>query len=308
MKIRTGYRLALMGGIILVSLMACRFFSPPVTTTPQVAIPVENLRFMEAKIGERFRMLDGCIMKIAGTSWRTTSYQLLGNFYQSDWCTGAGARNDCQIAGATIDQRDQHDISLYTLFYLQDYPQVFGLGLQALWVPKSTGWGASFYFAEQGQGIVGEGWGVTFSNYNTPSGPTDSAVSLGWKYSYTIYGPHETTFEQAADLSLREDLASYLASPASMRDLGVKQIQTLASKVDEAIRSHQVQTCDQGPYQGQGIPPACTLQPMTAGEEGTERDKARVYFSNEENDLREHYLEMYAAWMAAFPLDQCWPQ
>jgi hypothetical protein len=307
MKIQQLAKIELAAGAMVFSILACRFFSPPGTSTPQTIVPVHDLRFTDVKTGERFSTLDGCIQNMAGPSWRTTSYRLLGNFYQSDWCKGAGARDDCQIASGTIDQRDQHDLSLYTLFYSQDYPQVFGLGLQALWVPKATGWGASFYFAEQGQSIVGEGWSATFSEYNSPSGPADSRVDLGWKIGYTIHGPHETTFEQASDLPLREDLAAYLASPENLRDLGLKQIQALATQVDEAIRSHQVQACDQGPYQGNGIPPACTLRPMTAAEEATERDKARAYFESEENSLREHYQEIYNAWMTAFPLNQCWP-
>ncbi len=288
-------------------LLACRFFSTPVTSTPQSVIGVDKLLFADADTGDRFRALDGCIKKLVDDTWKTTSYQLVGNFYMSDWCNGAGSPTDCQIAYSTIDNRDQHIISLDTLFYSQDYPQVFGLGMQAMWVPKTTGWGASFYFAEKGKTIVGEGWGVNFRQYLTPGGPVDATVDIGWKYQYTIHGPNETSFEQSSDLPLREDLARYLSSAETMRDLALEQIQALAVKVEGEISGHRVKACDLGPYLGKGIPPACTLRPMTASEEATELGKARATFTHEEQLLHEQYQEMYAVWMTAFPLDQCWP-
>lgn len=275
--------------------------------TPQPIASLDELRFTDSENGQRFRDLDRCINNFVDDSWHTTSYQLGGNFYTSHWCRGAGARSDCQIADSTIDNRDQRVIRLYTLFYSQSYPEVFGLGFQSLQVPKSTGWGASYYFAENGDGVVGDGWGVTFREYMTPTGQPKSTVNLGWNYSYTIFGPNRTTFEHPSDLPMREDLALYLASPDAMRDRGLMQSQALAQKVITAINAHQVSTCDLGPYLGNGIPPECTPRPLTASEESTELAKAKAYFAEQDQLLRDQYQEMYAAWMAAFPLDQCWP-
>ena len=206
-----------------------------------------------------------------------------------------------------MNDRDQHVIELNTLLYTQTYPEVFGLGLASLWVPESTGWGALFSFAEKGEGVVGEGWSVMFSKYATPTGPPEVTVSLGGTYSYTIYGPDRTTFDHPSDLPLREDLALYLASPQEMRARGLTQLQALAQKVDTALKEHQVNTCDLGPYLGKGIPPACTPRPMTPEEEAAELARAEAYFAGQEQSLNSDYPEMYAAWMAAFPMDACWP-
>ena len=184
---------------------------------------------------------------------------------------------------------------------------MFGLGLQALWVPKSTGWGANFAFAEKGEGVVGEGWSVIFSQYLSSSQPADATVELDSRYGYTIEGPNRTTIELPNDLGLRESLAQYVDGPEAMRDLGLKNLQALGAEVESQLRDHKVQGCDLGPYQGNGIPPVCHPRPLTQAEIATEVDKAQKYFAQEEALLTEHYQEMYAAWMQAFPLNQCWP-
>ncbi len=302
-------KIGLACSLVLLGMLACRAIlpAPAPSPTPRPIARVDELQFKEAETGWRFRALDGCITNIVDNSWRTKSYRLLGNFYQSSWCRGAGARADCQITYSSTDNRDQHIIELNTLFYPQSYPEVFGLGFHSHWIPKSTGWGASFYFAEKGASIVGEGWGVTFREYIAASGPARVTISLGSKYGYTIFGPQRTEFEHPAGLPLREDLAVYLSGPDAMRDHGLAHILALAQKVYTAINAHQVTTCDPGPYLGKGIPPACTLRPLTPGEEAEELTRAEAYFTEQEQSLRAYYQEMYAAWMTAFPLDQCWP-
>lgn len=297
----------LSAGLFLLGLAACRFFQQQVTPTPQPVIPVDQLQFTDAQTGSRFRALDGCIRKLAGPSWKGGTYELVGNFYQAYWCTGTGSRADCQIAGSSIDDRDQHSILLNTLFYPQEYPQVFGLGLLALWNPVSTGWGASFSFSEKGEGITGDGWEVTFRQYLTSGQAANATVSLGGKYSYTIQGPNRTNIELTPELSLRDSLSQSLASPEAMRDAGLKNMRALAADVEGQLRDHKIMGCDLGPYHNDGIPPVCNPRPMTAEEEAGQIELARNYFTQAETLLTDHYQEMYTAWMKAFPLNQCWP-
>ena len=296
-------------GVVALILAGCIRVSPAPapSATSKPVVSVYKLHFADVETGQRFLALNGCVKNMIDNSWKTTAYQLVGNFYTSNWCQGDGAGPDCPLASSTIDKRDQHLIELFTLFYDQTYPEVFGLGIQALSVPKTTGWGALYSFAEKGGSVVGDGWGVAFHEFMTPAGPADATVDLGWKYSYSINGPNQTTFVQPSELPMRDDLAKYLLSPETMRDRGLAQIQALAQKVFDGINTHQVKGCDQGPSQGNGIPPACTERPLTASEEATELERAKAYFANQEQLLSEHYQEMYAAWMSAFPLDQCWP-
>ncbi len=238
MPLKRQLNMALMaGGIILLGLPGCRYFGKPVTSTPVAVIPVDQFQFTDAQTGSQFRTLDGCIRNLTNASWKGGSYELVGNFYEAGWCTGTGARSDCQIAGSSIDNRDQHVITLNTLFYPQDYPKVFGLGLQSLWIPKSTGWGASFAFSEKGEGITGDGWGVIFRQYLTSSQPADATVDLGWKYGYIVHGPNQTTIELTPDLSLRESLSQSLASPGSHARPGVEEYSSPRGRCGRAAPS-----------------------------------------------------------------------
>jgi hypothetical protein len=297
-----------MFGLVLLGMSACQFPSSPFglapSPTPQPVVGVDELQFKDPETGQRFRALDRCIAGIVDDTWRTTSYQLIGNFYMSSWCRGSGAPPGCEIAYPTRADRDQHIVRLYTLFYPQGYPQVFGLGLQALWLPEATGWGTSFYFNEGGGGVMGEGWGVSFSEFTDSAGEPAAMVHIGRAYSYDIY---ETTVDDSPALPMRDDLALYLASPEAMRDRGLAQIRALAEKVKATISAHQVTACDRGPYLGRGIPPTCRPRPLTPAEETAELARAEAYFADQEQLLQDHYREMYAAWLLAFPLDRCTP-
>lgn len=296
--------------LVLLSTLACysNLFAPAPSPTPRPVVSVAELQFKDPDIGRRFRTLERCIQDLVDDSWRTISPRLLGNFYNLQWCRGSGARDDCQITSSTLDNRDQHAIELNTLFYGQNFQEMFGLDFHSLRVPESTGWGVSYHFAESGERVLGEGWGVKFSKYVTPTGPPEATVDLGSNYAYTIYGPNRTTFETLSDLPLREDLALYLSSPEAMRDRGLAQNQALAEKVITAIHAHQVITCDRGPYLGNGIEPACTPRPLTPAEEAEELARAEAHFAAQEQLLRADYQEMYAAWMESFPFDRCWPE
>ncbi len=279
-------------------------FAPLPTPSALPIVNLDELNFKDTETKQHFISLNQCIDNFIDENWTTIPYQQHGNFYQSSWCQGSGVKPDCRTAESTIDIRDQHVLSLNTLTYPQEFPAVFGLGIEALRVPPGTGWGVHFSFSENGGGVVGDHWGVRFDKYNTLSGQSESTVIL---WSYIEYKIQETLVQYSFNLPLRDDLALYLKSPEAMRTRRLEQIQALAQKVKTTIETHQVMTCDLGLYQNDGIPPECTLRPLTPEEETEELVKAEKYFSDQEQILNESYQELYTAWMVAFPLDQCWP-
>jgi len=296
----------LVSSLILLILLACRYFTvselfPTPTPTPVPGVDV--IRFTDDETGQRFRSLNGYINNFVDETWETTSYRMLGNFYDSIWCHGPKVGQNCRTIYGTIGVRDQHILELYTLFY-NDFPIVSGLGFSARWFPKETGWGASFYFNEGGGNTVGDGWAVDFYEYTTFTGQAAETINLGNDYQYKIV---ETTIDYSTGMTNREDLALYLAGPEGMRDRGLVQIQALAEKVRTELNAHRVPTCDPQPYQGGGIKPPCITRPMTPAEETEELTRADEYFDEQEQLLQDHYDEMYSAWMTAFPLDQFWP-
>jgi hypothetical protein len=305
-------KIGLVCSLLLLSVAACRsnIFVPETASAPteRLIVSVDELQFKDPETGQRFRTLDRCIQDIVDDTWQEIPYYLGGNYYKSRWCRGTGTRNECQIASGSRDNRNQQVFKLYTLFYGQSYPEVFGLGFHLLWIPESTGWGVSFGFDENGGSVVGNSWGVNFFKYVNPTGSPEATVHLGAGYYYTIYGSDTGThFRQFSDLPLREDLAIYLSGSEEMRDRGLAQNLALAQKVISAINAHQVNTCDRGPYLGGGIPPRCTPRPLAPEEETEELTRAEAYFAEQEQLLRNYHREMYNAWMMTFPFEECWP-
>ena len=94
-------KIGLSYSLILLSILACNstLFIPvsAPSPTPQPIASLDELQFTDSETGQRFRDLDRWINNFVDDSWHTTSYQLVGNFYTSRWCRGAGARSDCQI-------------------------------------------------------------------------------------------------------------------------------------------------------------------------------------------------------------------
>ncbi len=273
-------------------------FSP--TPTPDV----NKLNFQDLETKQHFDSLNQCFNNIIDKSWTAIPYQLNGNFYRSTWCHGSGATSDCRMASSTEDNLDQHILSLYTLTYPQDLSTAFGIGIEALWVPTKTGWGALFSFSENGDGIIGDYWGVRFKKYPPATNQIESTSALSLYDQYQI---QETLVGYSFDLPLRDDLALYLKSAEAMRARRLEQIQALAQKVKTTIETHQATICDLEPYQGNGIPPKCTPRSLTAKEENDELAKAENHFSDQKQVLNENYQDLYATWMKAFPMDQCWP-
>ena len=150
--------------------------SPTLTPSAFPIVNPDELNFQDPETREHFISLDRCINNFIDENWTTIPYQLHGNFYQTSWCQGAGAKPDCRIAGSTINDRDQQIFSLYTLTYPQEFPAVFGLGFDALWVPAETGWGVHFSFSENGGSVVGDHWGVRFDKYKTLTDQSESTV------------------------------------------------------------------------------------------------------------------------------------
>ncbi len=279
-------------------------FSPGAAPTGLPVVDADKLNFQDSETRQHFVSLNQCINNIIDAKWTAIPYQLSGNLYKSSWCQGTGTTSDCRIASSTLDHRDQHVLSLFTLTYLQDFPTAFGLGLDTLWVPAETGWGAQFSFSENGAGIIADQWGVRFDRYTSPTDQSELTAVLG---SYDQYQIQETLVTYSFGLPLRDDLALYLKSAEAMRIRRLEQIQALAQKVKATIETHQAAICDWGPNLNNGIPPKCTPRSLTPEEEAVELLKADKNFSDQEQIMNENYQELYTAWMKAFPMDQCWP-
>jgi hypothetical protein len=292
---------ALLAGSMVVGCTATQ--GSTVTPTPAPAYQPVELTFDSPATQQTFLALDSCAREIAQAGgWRHLPYRQIGNFLEARWCAGAGARDDCQIAASTADQRDQHVVSLSTLYYPNELPKVFGMSFSARMVPPRAGWGAQCWYSEGGRSVLGEGFDLQFAFYeSTPAAPAQS-LNLNAAPQYKV---GETTVALPRPESLRAEFGRYLASAESMRDRGLEQLAALAEQVERTITTHAAQICEYGPSQG-SLPPECTLRPLTSAEERAALDEARAVFAAREKLLRERYQEMYSTLLEVFPLDRCW--
>ncbi|MCB9134295.1 MAG: hypothetical protein H6636_02645 [Anaerolineales bacterium] len=295
--------------LLLPLLLACQIFTPtpaPPTPTP-IPLHLSNITFDDPLTQTRMLALDRCMSNLATSSeWRHFPYENIGAFIEAKWCTGSRAAPDCQITEGNQNQRDQHVLNLYTLHYGDDVTNAFGLGLSARWVPPQTGpqtdWSAAFSFSEGGRTVVGEGFSLSFKEYGSALEPLNE-LNFGMSNDYKI---GETTLTYPAQHPQRDELALYIASPESFLAKGQSVLNGLSETVQAALDAHTIMTCDYGPYNGDGIPPACNPRPMTADEEQVARDEATQYFANQLAVLAANYEAMFAALEEAFPFETCW--
>ena len=263
-----------------------------------------GLQFEDAATERRLKALESGVRQLADASWRSIPWQRCGNFFMARWCHGTGARADGQIASSTQHDRDQHVIELHTLFYGKKFPQVFGMGVAALWIPPGEGWGAYVAFDEGGKSVVGEGFSLSFHRYDTPTGEPDTTLTLGEQYEYSVF---DTEYALAvSDLPVCEGFALLTASPEALRDRGLAQLADALKEMEEIIRSGKASRREYGEYLGRGVPPVALTRPLTPAEQKEALAKARSHFTGQKQLLRTHYREMYAALLKAFPLDRCW--
>ncbi|NUM47746.1 MAG: hypothetical protein HUU38_23825, partial [Anaerolineales bacterium] len=272
-------------------------------------IVLSQITFDDPLTQTRLLTLDRCMAEIAaGPEWRHFPYESIGAFIEAKWCTGSHAAPDCQITAGNQHQRDQHVLNLYTLHYGEDVLNAFGLGVHARWVPPQTGpqtaWAAAFSFSEGGRTVVGEGFSVSFLEYGSAVEPIHE-LHFGMNNDYKI---GETTLTYPAQLPQRDELALYIASPESLLSQGQIVLTGLAETVQAALDAHTITTCEYGPYNNDGIPPACTLRPLTAEEEQAAKTEAEQFFANQQAVLAENYEGMFAALEKAFPFQTCWAE
>ncbi len=216
-------------------------------------LQLSQLSFENAARGKLLRRLDACLRDHA-KKWRHLPYRRGGNFIRASWCTGKGARDDCQIAAGSVNRADQHVLSLYTLHHPGAPNRAFGLGVNALWTPPGPEWGARLGLHEGGKSIVGSGLSLDLRRYGA-AGASRPAVklSLGSSGSYRV---HQTHVRWSSSKEPQQELALFVSSAKAFGERGVAQVSALRKRVLEAIEGGRVKGCDHGPYEGTPSPPA----------------------------------------------------
>lgn len=261
-----------------------------------------QLRFASPRDEKLFSAVDRCMTALSKASgWTRRPYAKVGSFYERSWCRGAGARKDCQITEVGRRGRDQHVVRLHTLFYDRSWPRVQGVGINAIWIPGSKGWGGQLYYAEGAKTrVTASQFQLDFRRYAAPDADPVEHVFVGASYQYKL---HETTIHLPGEHD--REASRYLASSTAMRDLATARLAALERKVLAAIKAKRVRVCVYGKYKGGGVPPECRPRPLSAAEDNKARADARAHFARQRALLKAHHAEMYRALLEALPR-RCW--
>jgi hypothetical protein len=235
--------------------------------------------------------------------WKRRPLRKGGNFYTAYWCRGAGSRKDCQFTPSGRRGRDQRAVRLFTLFYDKTWPQVQGVGVNAVWIPDGRGWGGQLYFADGGgTRVVGSQFHLNLRRYSGPdSDPVDN-VFVGASYDYKIA---QTRIALPFSGDLRQEAKAYLASSTALRNRAVSRLRALEKKVLATLAANKIKTCTYGPYKGRGIPPVCHPRPLKPAETRRAGVDARSHFARQRGLLKKHHTKMYEALLKALP-KRCW--
>jgi hypothetical protein len=231
--------------------------------------------------------------------WKPEGQSLMGR-----WCSGKGARSNCMTDD---NARDQHAITLFTLHWTER-DIYYGVGLNAAWVPPA-GWAARFSLDDGGKTLVGDSFGLAF--WREPAPPKDYGAAntveplyFGDSYGYKVFGQEK--YLGGLGEAPRVAAARYLGSAEALRKGGLDLLARARAGLLELFARHEPKVGVEGPYLGHGVPPEITYRDATAAEEASEKAKAMAHFDAQEALLRDHYQEMYAALVRAFPVDRCW--
>jgi hypothetical protein len=307
-------RLLILGAIIALACLtlACGFISRLVSSSTPAPTPIrvmdlEGLVFEDPTDGERLMQLDRCVKGLASANdWKFIPYTQMGNGLRAYWCGGRGARSDCIISGSDVDPRDQRVVTLWTLFYPQQFPRVFSMGISALNNPPGEGWSAFFVYSEHGKNITGEGLHLKFYHYPAADKPPDAHVFLDLPYTYSTYILRDPLTLLTPELPLSQELPRFTASPEALRDHGLEILDQAAQQGEYAILSHTHTACEHLEPPFPSVLPPCTPRPPSALEESEMIAKLQAEFAAQQQALRENYAEMYTALMQVLPLDRCW--
>lgn len=292
------------GLVVLMLGVGC---SPAITVSPRgdegyvgrdAQVELTTLKFKVPAEEVRFKKVHGCFAAQAG-EWRHYPLRKIGNFVREDWCRGQHDRN-CAGGSFRSDRGDEWS-AVYTLYYDKDWPQVFGLGVSAGRLPRDGEWGVSFSYTANGARIIGEGVAISFHRFAGEE--VVWRVDLGNSYVYEV---EEARIEVRAPGTQDEELARLIASPDSLRDTAVTRLDALLAETERQIAEGAVKKCVYGPYEGNGIPPACMLTPLTAEESAAALAKARAELGGRRDAVNQHAPEFFEMVTELMAFERCW--
>lgn len=261
---------------------------------------LDAFTFAHAEEGALFAaLLDGAEAFCRG--WRHRPFAVGGNFVTARWACGAGAREDCLIAQGSAHRRDQRVVELSTLFYPRAPQEAFGVNLSLLVVPPGAGWGLNFSLHVGGRSVMGEGLQASFRRYGSGAGGPEESLVITPRPVMTLF---ESTFSVPCTGSLVEELRGWIASPDVLLRRSLAAWTELERRVLEALDAGRVETADEGPYLGDGLPPERVPRALRPDEGAEARRDLAAEMTRRRRLLEAESSRFHGMLCASFPFGE----
>jgi hypothetical protein len=248
-------------------------------------VTLAQLQHNDETLSARLRRFDAKARELAGPTWYHVPYTQRGNYVKAGWSTHTRDQGRIGWVWQRPPAGDAQFISVGTLCYPQSPRAVFGIELEAEYVPAGNGWAARVsYHDDAGARIY------------------DLAASV-------IFYRRGQDYDDGIIVTLPPDnIPTTLATPESLRDFAIARIEEQREKFEEALASDKLRHTehDMKQYGGGGIPPPKISRLYTAAEKQKLISERRTKNEAKIKALRDDCPQMHEALARAFPLQECW--
>jgi len=252
---------------------------------PAPAVTLAQLQHNDPELSARLLRFDAKARELAPSSWFHVPYTPRGNYIKAAWSTHVREKGQIGWLRQLPPAGEARFISVGTLCYPQSPRAVFGIELEAEYVPAGSGWAARVsYHDDAGARIYGRSASVIF--YHRGQNYDDGII-----------------------ITLPPDkIPQTLATAESLRDFAIARIEEQRKTYEERLAADALRHTehDLKQYRGDGIPPPTISRLYTAAEKQKLQSERRAKDEATIEALREHGQEMYDAMTRAFPLHECW--
>ncbi len=282
---------------------AARAAANEATTVSADALSPDQLVFEDAAAGARYRAVHADLAA-AHASWRHLPLRPIGNFLTERWCSPVVPERDCLVGRAADGtERGRAWAELSALHYPADLPQAFGMSLHTGAIPEEGAWGARLSLVQDGRRILGGGLQITLLHLSDGADGAVEELHLGSSLSWDVADSHLSVDDPGGtdDDALLALLKRMADSPDALAKIGTAQLDALQAEVLRALAAGEVQRCEYGPYEGRGIPPECTLVPLSDEQRAEEEARVTDTLGHQRTLLQQRAAAAHAALVAVVP-------
>jgi hypothetical protein len=294
--------------------------------SPPSLVRLDELEYHDPLIGQRLKAIDAAATRMSDSTWHHLPLQERwsppahggGMDYYALWCLRSG-RISHLCTEAT--ERPVHCITVHASPHPQNPKKVHAVHLTVISYSAGNEWSAHLgYICQKAypeSARVQETFGISFLHEKWKTSESDAALSIpgGWHTLKKRFGHLEyaITLGPSGHSPWESQPARFLASAEALRDTALAVIDEAQPVMREQLLSGMgvVSVTDRREMNKRTGSPARFEPPLRAEYELSMEQRRAILdetmqeLSRRRRLLREHYKELYAAAVQAFPLAEC---